>query len=149
MNGITHEGAITKLSWNSLNNLILSAGEDCRFKIWDSYGRQIFSSSPFDYVVTSVAWAPNGEYFAIGAFGMLKLCDKSGWTHSHQKTDYGSIMDLEWSKDSSMLAAATAKGFSFLAYVTNKVISWENWEATLQGDTEITVNNILDDRNGV
>jgi intraflagellar transport protein 80 len=27
-----------------------------------------------------VSWAPNGEYFAVGAFDMIKLCDKTGWT---------------------------------------------------------------------
>ena len=99
-------------------------------------------------MVTAVSWAPNGEYFAIGAFGMLKLCDKTGWTHSHQKTDYGSVMDLQWSNDSSICAGATAKGYAFLGYITNKTLNWENWEANLTGDTEIVVNNILDERNG-
>ena len=49
-------------------------------------GRLLYSSAPYDYVITSVAWSPNGEYFAVGAFGMLKLCDKTGWTYSFNKT---------------------------------------------------------------
>jgi len=44
----------------------------------------IYSSPAYDYVITSVAWAPNGEYFAVGAFGMFKLCDKTGWTYSFE-----------------------------------------------------------------
>lgn len=59
--------------------MIISGGEDCKYKIWDSYGRLLFSSNPYDYVITSIAWAPNGEYFAVGAYEMLKLCDKTGY----------------------------------------------------------------------
>lgn len=49
-------------------------------------GRNLYSSAPYDYVISSVSWSPNGEYFAVGAFGMLKLCDKTGWTYSFNKT---------------------------------------------------------------
>ena len=28
--------------WNASNNLIISGGEDCRYKVWDSYGRLLF-----------------------------------------------------------------------------------------------------------
>lgn len=68
----------------------MSCGEDCRYKVWDSYGRLLYSSAPYDYVITSIAWSPNGEYFAVGAFGMLKLCDKTGWTYSFNKNESGS-----------------------------------------------------------
>lgn len=71
--------------------MIVSAGEDCRYKVWDSYGRCLFSSSPYDYVITSIGWAPNGQYFAVGAFNMFKLCDKTGWTYSFDRTDSGSL----------------------------------------------------------
>lgn len=39
-----HDGTVLKLDWNPINNLIVSAGEDCRYKVWDSYGRQLYSS---------------------------------------------------------------------------------------------------------
>ena len=64
--------------------MIVSDGEDCKFKIWyisnfrDFYGRLIYCSNAYDYVINSIKWAPNGEYFAVGAFEMLKLCDKTG-----------------------------------------------------------------------
>ena len=56
-----HEAAVLKVDWNPVNNLLVSAGEDCRYKVWDSYGRLMFTSSQYDYAITSVAWAPNGE----------------------------------------------------------------------------------------
>nr|XP_042709887.1 intraflagellar transport protein 80 homolog [Chrysemys picta bellii] len=73
-----HDGVILKLDWNSVNDLILSAGEDCKYKVWDSYGRLLYSSQPHDYPITSVAWAPDGELFAVGSFHTLRLCDKTG-----------------------------------------------------------------------
>ena len=99
--------------------------------MWDSYGRMLFSSSPYDYVITSISWAPNGEYFAVGSYEMLKLCDKTGysfifsyiiylyivifveiirWTKSFNKTNVGSIMQINWSSDSTICACAGGSG---------------------------------------
>ncbi|XP_075617761.1 intraflagellar transport protein 80 homolog isoform X3 [Balearica regulorum gibbericeps] len=73
-----HDGLILKTDWNSVNDLILSAGEDCKYKVWDSYGRLLYSSQPHEYPITSVAWAADGELFAVGSFHTLRLCDKTG-----------------------------------------------------------------------
>ncbi|XP_063560409.1 intraflagellar transport protein 80 homolog isoform X2 [Gorilla gorilla gorilla] len=73
-----HDGIILKVDWNSVNDLILSAGEDCKYKVWDSYGRPLYNSQPHEHPITSVAWAPDGELFAIGSFHTLRLCDKTG-----------------------------------------------------------------------
>lgn len=82
-----HDGLVLKVDWNHTNNLILSCGEDCKYKVFDTYGRLLFASAPYDYVITSVAWSPNGDYFAVGAYDMLRLCDKTGWTYSFHKTN--------------------------------------------------------------
>ena len=47
-------------------------------QVWDSYGRQLFSSGPLDYPITSVEFSPDGEMFAVGAFNILRICDKTG-----------------------------------------------------------------------
>uniref|UniRef100_A0A8C4X7R3 Intraflagellar transport 80 homolog (Chlamydomonas) n=1 Tax=Erpetoichthys calabaricus TaxID=27687 RepID=A0A8C4X7R3_ERPCA len=73
-----HDGVILKIDWNSVNDLILSGGEDCKYKVWDSYGRLLYSSSSHDYPITSVAWAPDGELFTVGSFNTLRLCDRTG-----------------------------------------------------------------------
>lgn len=80
-----HEGLVLKVDWSPNNNSILSCGEDCKYKVWDNYGRLLYSSTPYDYVVNSIGWSPNGDYFAVGAFGMFKICDKTGWTYSFSK----------------------------------------------------------------
>jgi WD40 repeat protein len=57
-------------------------------QVWDSYGRLLYQSSPFDYAVTSVAWSPNGDLFAVGSFDTLQLCDSMGWAHSKVLDSY-------------------------------------------------------------
>ena len=79
-----HDGVVLKVDWNVANNMIVSGGEDCTYKVWDSFGRQLFSSRPMEHVITSIAWCPNGDCFAVGLYNMLRLCDKTGWTHSRQ-----------------------------------------------------------------
>src|SRR3546814_3385037 len=59
--------------WSMPNNLIISGGEDCRYKIWDSYGRPLYVSYPSEHVITELKWCPNGEYFAVGSFNQLRL----------------------------------------------------------------------------
>ncbi|XP_064241171.1 intraflagellar transport protein 80 homolog isoform X2 [Passer domesticus] len=73
-----HDGLILKTDWNSVNELILSAGEDCRYKVWDSFGRVLYNSQPHEYPITAIAWALDGELFALGSFNTLRLCDKTG-----------------------------------------------------------------------
>nr|XP_019943476.1 PREDICTED: intraflagellar transport protein 80 homolog isoform X2 [Paralichthys olivaceus] len=73
-----HDGVILKVDWNSVNDLILSGGEDCKYKVWDCFGRLLYSSSVHDYPITSLSWAPDGEVFAVGSFNTLRLCDKTG-----------------------------------------------------------------------
>ena len=50
--------------------------------MWDAHGRQLYSPSPAEYSISaSISWTPNGRYFAVGSFNMLRLCDKTGWSH--------------------------------------------------------------------
>jgi len=54
--------------------------------VWDSYGHPLYASSPQDYPVTSLSWAPDGEVFATGSFNTLYLCDKTGVSSSSSNT---------------------------------------------------------------
>ena len=66
----------------------------------------MFSSNPYDYVITSLSWAPNGEYFAVGAYEMLRLCDKTGWSYSFDKIKTGTLSSICWSPDGTICAGA-------------------------------------------
>ncbi|KAI5093031.1 intraflagellar transport protein 80-like [Silurus meridionalis] len=90
-----HDGIILKVDWNSVNDLILSGGEDCKCKVWDSYGRPLYSTAPHDYPVTSVAWAPDGEVFAMGSFNTLRLCDKTGMKIQSKGRSFDTSFDIQ------------------------------------------------------
>lgn len=47
-------------------------------QVWDSFGRLLYFSLAYDYPVTSLSWAPDGEVFVVGSFNTLRLCDKTG-----------------------------------------------------------------------
>ena len=60
-----HDAPVLSAEWNAVNNLVVSGGEDCKYRVWDCYGRQLYSSIANEYSICSVAWAPNGRYFAV------------------------------------------------------------------------------------
>ena len=113
----------------------------------DSYGRLLYSSNAFDYVINSIRWAPNGEYFAVGAFEMLKLCDKTGWTYSFNKSNVGSLMKLCWSSDSTICAGAGGNGQVLFANIADKQIQKDNWEVRLTDENKILVTDLINEVN--
>jgi len=133
--------------WNPANNLIISCGEDSKYRVWDQYGRQLYNSAPYDHVITSIKWAPNGDYFAVGSFEMLRLCDKSGWSHSFDKPLCGSILSLSWSHDGTMLACAGGNGQVVFGNIVDRQIQWAHIEATLDAENKISINDCLHEMN--
>lgn len=108
------------MAWNQSNNLIVSGGEDCKYKVWDSFGRQLYSNALCEYPVTSLSWSPGGEVFAVGSFNTLKLCDKIGWSHSLDKPNSGNIYALSWSPDGTQLAGACSNGNIIFAHIVDR-----------------------------
>ena len=98
------------MDWNPVSNFILSGGEDRKYKVWDSFGRPLYSSSTHDHPITAVKWAPDGSLFAVGSFNTLRLCDQAGWSHSLEKPQNGSIFAIGWTDDSTQLSAACSDG---------------------------------------
>uniref|UniRef100_A0A8B9LBR6 Intraflagellar transport 80 homolog (Chlamydomonas) n=1 Tax=Astyanax mexicanus TaxID=7994 RepID=A0A8B9LBR6_ASTMX len=140
-----HDGIILKVDWNSMNDLILSGGEDCKYKVWDSYGRLLYSSSSNDYPITSVAWAPDGEVFAVGSFNTLRLCDKTGWSYALEKPNTGSVFSLAWSADGTQLAGACGNGHVIFAHIVEQRWEWRNFEITLTKRRTMQVRNVSND----
>jgi len=77
-----HDGVVLAIDWSPISSLIVTAGEDCKYKVWDAFGRPLYQSAPFDQAVCSVAWAPSGQAFAVGAMNTVAFCDRMGWAHS-------------------------------------------------------------------
>jgi len=79
-----HDGAVLCADWSHVHGLVVSGGEDCRYKVWDAEGRALFASAALLHPVTAVAWSPRGEAFAAGGFETLRLCDRAGWSLARQ-----------------------------------------------------------------
>ncbi|KAJ1520245.1 hypothetical protein ONE63_004452 [Megalurothrips usitatus] len=137
-----HEALILKVAWNPSNNLIVSGGEDCRYKVWDPFGQQLYCSGLHEYPITALSWAPNGGLFAVGSFNTLRLCDESGWSHSLEKLSTGSVYALAWSSDGTQIAGACANGHCVFAHVIERRLEWHQYEATLTGRRNISVRDV-------
>jgi len=70
------------MRWSSMSDLIVTGGEDCRYRLWDGHGRPLFSSSSHGYPITCVEWSPTGDLFAVGSHNILRLSDKAGVSNS-------------------------------------------------------------------
>jgi intraflagellar transport protein 80 len=73
-----HEGVVLCLNWSAVNDLIATGGEDCRYRIWDCFGRPLYSSNSHNFPINSVSWNPDGELLAVGSYNLIRLCDKAG-----------------------------------------------------------------------
>ena len=140
---VAHDQVALALDWNAANGLLVSGGEDCRYKVWDSFGRQLYQSQPHVHVVTAVRWSPNGLYFAVGAYDLLKLCDRTGWSCSRESPRSGAIMDICWTADGTQLVGAGGAGALVFAHVVERKHEWKNYEATLTGQRSIHVRDVL------
>ncbi|TMS07418.1 Intraflagellar transport protein 80-like protein [Larimichthys crocea] len=140
-----HDGLVLKVDWNSVSDLILSGGEDCKYKVWDSFGRLLYSSSSHDYPITSLSWAPDGEVFSVGSFNTLRLCDKTGWSYALEKPNTGSVFSLAWSADGTQLAGACGNGHVIFAHVVEQHWEWKNFVITLTKRRTMQVRNVMND----
>ncbi|CAG0895960.1 unnamed protein product [Cyprideis torosa] len=142
---LAHEGLVLKVDWSPAHGLILTAAEDCRYRLWDPYGRMMFNSSQQGYPITAIAWSPDGGAFAVGSFNTLRLCDRAGWSYSLEKPNVGSLLDLAWSQDGTQVAAACGLGHVLFAHVIEKRLEWKNYEATVTSRKAIALRNVTND----
>ncbi|XP_037779617.1 intraflagellar transport protein 80 homolog [Penaeus monodon] len=140
-----HDGVILKVAWNPNTGLILSGGEDTRYRVWDNFGRQLYSSSQHHHPITSLSWSPDGQLFAAGSFNTLRLCDKAGWCHSLEKPNTGSIFNLAWSSDGTQVAGACGNGHVIFAHVIESHLEWKNYEATVTSRKTIALRNVTNE----
>lgn len=140
-----HDGIILVLEWNSVNGLIISGSEDCKYKVWDSYGQLVYSSLAYAYPITSVAWNSNGELFVVGSFNSLQLCDSRGWSYTLEKPNTGSIFSLAWSSDGTQISGACGNGHVIIGHIVDRQLEWKNFYATVVSNNQINVRNVLND----
>ncbi|CAM9332690.1 unnamed protein product [Phaeothamnion confervicola] len=127
-----HQGLVLSVDWNVVTGLLVSSGEDCCYRVWDGHGRPLFASAAHSHVVTSVAWAPGGESFAVGAFNLLRVCDRTGWTQARERPQVGSVMRIAWSADGTQVAGAGGDGTVIFAQLIGRSYEWGDVTAVLR-----------------
>jgi intraflagellar transport protein 80 len=142
---VAHDNLVLCVNWNVANGLIVSGGEDCTYRIWDAFGKQLYASRPTDTVISSIAWSPNGELFAVGSYNSIRLCDKTGWTYCQERLKCGSILCLSWTSDGTQFAGASGDGSVVFAQVVGRKFEWKNIEATVIETRKIRVNDIANE----
>lgn len=140
-----HDGIVLCADWNVANGSIVSGGEDCTYRVWDSFGRQLYSSRPMEHVITSVGWSPNGECFAVGSHNILRLCDKTGWTHCRERMQTGSVVEIAWTSDGTQFAGAGGNGCVIFAQVVDRRFEWKSSEVTLIEPRKIRVQDVANE----
>jgi intraflagellar transport protein 80 len=134
-----HDGIVLCVDWNITNQNIVSGGEDCVYHVWDSFGRMLYTSKAMENVITAVKWSPQGEVFAVGMHNHIRLCDKTGWTHSKERVHTGSIMSLAWTSDGTQFAGAGGSGCVVFAQIVDRHHEWKNIDVILTEPRKIRV----------
>lgn len=140
-----HDGIVLCADWNVANGLIVSGGEDCTYKVWDAFGRQLFSSRPLEHVVTALRWSPNGDNFVVGSFNLIRLCDKTGWTNCRERLQAGSMLSIAWTSDGTQFSCASGTGAIVFAQVVDRRLEWKDWEVTLVDPRKIRVQDVANE----
>uniref|UniRef100_A0A0N4Z4S7 WD_REPEATS_REGION domain-containing protein n=1 Tax=Parastrongyloides trichosuri TaxID=131310 RepID=A0A0N4Z4S7_PARTI len=138
-----HDSTITCCDWSVSSNLIITGGEDCKYRVWDAQGRIIFTSLSHDYPITSLSWNYDGKLFVVGSFNLIRLCDKLGWSHSLEKFMVGSILTIDWSDDSTQIIAGTASGHIIYGQLIEKRLWWNNLEVVMYKKNGIEIRDVL------
>jgi intraflagellar transport protein 80 len=139
-----HNGVVLCTDWARMSNLIITGGEDGTFKVWDAYGRNIFTSPACEHPVTSLSFAADGEMFAVGSFTTLRICDKTGWSHCCERTiDTGSVLSLQWTADGTQIAYGTGTGKLCVSQLVDRKLYWGNYSVSLSDGKKLHIQDVL------
>lgn len=135
-----HLANVLSLDWNPCSNLIISGGEDCKYRVWDAQGRALFCSSLLDQMVSSIRWRPDGECFAVGSFNEVLLCDRTGFVYDRKaQTGIGSVFALAWRPDSTRIACACGSGHVACFDVLSSRCQWKHLELKQESASRLHV----------
>jgi len=141
-----HDGSILAADWNPVNNLIVTGGEDRKYRVWDAFGRQLFQSNQLEQVVTCISWNATGSCFAVGSFDLLQICDETGWTQTRDDLkNVGSLLHLKWNLHGTTLGGVSASGAVLFARLINKSIEYDHRVITLRDSKQVEVHDTFED----
>ena len=142
---VAHTGIILCLDWSPAHGLLVTGGEDGTYRVWTPQKRNVYTSRTLAYPVTSVKWAPSGEYFCVGLFNTIILCDQSGWQKHVLNVDSASILHLAFDHTGRTLAAAGARRTMLLCKVKQRPVRHGNFVVEQVDTNKVSVTDIDSD----
>lgn len=140
-----HNGVVLCVDWSRMSGLIVTGGEDGTYKVWDPYGRNVYTSAAGDHPTTSVRFAADGDTFAVGSFMNLRVCDKTGWSHTYERTTEGSVMSIEWMPDGTQMVLGCGTGAVCTAQIVDRKTTWGQYCVTLVDSRKLLVQDVVKD----
>lgn len=138
-----HRRLITCSDWNRVTNEILTGGEDRVARLFDSDGRLIAETQPFDYAVSSVGFLASANLCLIGTANRLYLTDSKLRIQSSMAIDAGSAICSSRDQPRAMIAGG---GTIHLISAVGKKIVYKECEVIQEGPRKLTVYDL---KNGV
>jgi WD40 repeat protein len=117
-----HKGPVYSICFSGDGRSIASASADKSVRIWSPTGELYTLFDRFDSAVGVVQFAADVPILAAGEVsGLIILFDIAGNYIATLHSPKGQILDLTWSKDSSLLAAACADNILYLYKISDQI----------------------------
>jgi intraflagellar transport protein 80 len=94
-------------------------------------------------VITALKFNMTGEYLAVGLFETLKLCDKTGWTHCVSQVNHGSVLNVEWHRDSNTLYCGFGDGSVDCVAILEKSVDNDTFHIVQMTSNLLQVNDVI------
>lgn len=138
-----HDGAVLCADWSRMSNFIVTGGEDGAYKVWDSYGLNVYSLEEGQHPITSIGFSPDGELFAVGSYLNLRICDKTGWTHCTDRVNVGSVMSLSWTSDGTQVVCGGGDGSVSVVQLIDRRLHWGSLNVTMTDSKKLVVDDVV------
>lgn len=143
-----HNGVVLCADWSRMSNLVITGGEDGAYKVWDAYGRNLFTSSVMEHPCTSIAFAADGEMFAVGSFQSIRVCDKTGWSYCNERlADKGSVMSVKWTADGTQMILGCGSGALAIGQLVDRRLHWGSFSVRLSDGNKLHIQDVITDSN--
>lgn len=140
-----HNGVILAADWSLMSGLVVTGGEDGIYKVWDPYGRNVYTSTAGEHPITSARFSADGQMFAVGSFMTLRVCDKTGWSHSYERLGEGSAMSLQWTPEGTQMVVGCGSGAVCTAQLIDRKLTWGQYSVTLADSNRLIIHDVVKD----